>query len=59
MLSSLDIHFRTKIIIPLALCLTDIHLPPTHWATPFTFLEMGVLCEKMIKADSPVKESAF
>ena len=28
---------------------TDIHLPLTHWATPFTFLEVGVFCRETIK----------
>ncbi|KEK19795.1 hypothetical protein BAMA_21380 [Bacillus manliponensis] len=30
-------------------CPKPIHLPPTHWATPFTFLEKGVFLAEMIK----------
>ncbi|MGG3803307.1 hypothetical protein [Metabacillus fastidiosus] len=28
---------------------TDIHLPLTHWAMSFPFLEAGVFCRKTIK----------
>ncbi|MFY0127440.1 hypothetical protein P3K83_17525, partial [Bacillus cytotoxicus] len=32
-----------------------IHLPPTHWATPFTFLEVGVFSPIVDKLDRKEK----
>ncbi len=31
-----------------------IHLPPTHWATPFTFLEVGVFSPIVDKNEIPI-----
>jgi hypothetical protein len=48
-----DSHSKNKVdwMGSFSLPPTDIHLPLTHWATPFTFLEVGVFCRETIKND--------
>jgi hypothetical protein len=40
---------RYSIVRKVLAIATDIHLPLTHWALPFPFLEVGVFCREMIK----------
>ncbi|KAF0994137.1 hypothetical protein BJQ97_00779 [Geobacillus sp. TFV-3] len=37
---TIDYHIRWRLA-------TEIHLPPTHWAVPFTFLEAGDFFRKL------------